>query len=287
MDTISNFGDLVTYGALRVYLPHTIAFVVIGYVIAALAAYFIGSVNTSIIASSVFFKKEIREHGSNNAGLTNMLRVNGAKGAAITLAGDVLKTFAAVFIGMLLMGWPGGYVAGFFTMIGHMFPVYFGFKGGKGVLCAAAAILLLDPLTFALLLVVFIIIVAVTKYVSAASLTVAFLLPLVTFAFHRLTPQVTVICTTILMCVFIIAAHKKNIRRLLDGEENKLDLRSKKKKAADGEEAAEQPLNAENKNKKGGKNAPGKRSGSLLDDDPDETGENSVSGSGSDTDAKG
>jgi len=201
--------------------------IILGYILCALAAYLLGGINTSIIASKMFFGDDIRNHGSKNAGLTNMHRVYGMKGAAMTLVGDILKTVIAVVIGMLLMGTPGGYVAGFCTMLGHTFPVYFNFKGGKGVLCAAAAILVLDPLTFALLLVVFVAVVALTKYISAASMTVAFFLPLVTHAFHQDKPYIVILIMTFCMFGFIIWTHRSNIKRLLNHEENKFSFKKK------------------------------------------------------------
>jgi len=154
----------------------------------------------------------------------------------MTLFGDILKTFIAVFIGMLLMGGPGGYVAGFFTMVGHTFPVYFGFKGGKGVLCGAAAILILDPLSFFVLLLVFILVVATTKYVSLGSMTIAFFLPLMTHAFHMNTPHMMVLGMTFCICFFILWTHRGNMKRLLNGEENKFSFKKKKK---DDEESGE------------------------------------------------
>lgn len=201
--------------------------IILGYVLCALAAYLLGGINTSIIASKMFFGDDIRNHGSKNAGLTNMHRVYGLKGAGMTLGGDIAKTALSVVIGMLLMGTPGGYVAGFFTMVGHTFPIYFGFKGGKGVLCAASAILVLDPLTFLLLLIVFVSVVALTKYISAASMTVAFFLPLVTNVFHQDKPYIVIIVMTFCMGGFIIWTHRSNIKRLMNHEENKFSFKKK------------------------------------------------------------
>ena len=113
--------------------------------------------NTAVVVSKLFYHDDIRKHGSKNAGMTNMFRVFGKKAGFLTLAGDFLKAFLAVFVTKILFGGHFGapYVAAFFCAFGHIFPVFYGFKGGKGVLIAAVSILFLDPLVFLLVAAVF------------------------------------------------------------------------------------------------------------------------------------
>ena len=146
--------------------------------------YLLGGINTSIIVTKLRTGKDIRTMGSGNAGLTNTLRTQGKAVAGIVLLGDVAKSVLAIwavrlaflFIGgvdtTLLensMNWVG-YMAGFMAVVGHVFPLYYGFRGGKGVLSAISAIFTLDWRTGCVLLAVFIIIVAITRYVSLGSL---------------------------------------------------------------------------------------------------------------------
>ena len=102
--------------------------------------YFLGSINFGIIISKLFHGEDIREYGSGNAGMTNMLRTYGKRDAAITLIGDALKAVVAVILGRILFGISGGYVAGLTCILGHAFPCYYKFKGGKGVVVTAATI---------------------------------------------------------------------------------------------------------------------------------------------------
>ena len=145
---------------------------------AMIAAYLLGSINSAIILSKVFYGDDIRRHGSGNAGTTNMLRTYGGKAAILTLVFDMLKTVIAIFIAGILFGFQylaaisvsqELYVAGLFAVLGHIFPIYYRGKGGKGVLCAATMGLMLSPIAFAILILLFVAIVWITKYVSLGS----------------------------------------------------------------------------------------------------------------------
>lgn len=114
--------------------------------------YFLGSINFGIIISKLFHGEDIREYGSGNAGMTNMLRTYGKRDAAITLIGDALKAVVAVILGRILFGISGGYVAGLTCILGHAFPCYYKFKGGKGVVVTAATIAVIDWRIFLVLL---------------------------------------------------------------------------------------------------------------------------------------
>jgi len=119
------------------YPDKTILIIVLGCFVCAAIGYLIGSINFSIIISNIFYKDDIRTHGSGNAGSTNMLRTHGTVPGLLTFAGDLIKTAIAVIIGALIYNLIGAYVAGFFCIIGHVFPLYFKFKGGKGVATVA------------------------------------------------------------------------------------------------------------------------------------------------------
>ena len=198
--------------------------------LAALAlGYLLGSLNTAVIVGKIY-GKDIRSHGSKNAGLTNTLRVLGKSAAVLVLAGDVSKGIVACFIGLRL----GVYVysgeamdcvsllaAGAGAVMGHNWPVYFGFKGGKGALTAAAVLFMFDWVMALICLGLFLIIVALTRYVSLGTICAAIFFVVIsfmpvfehTFYFHVF---------ACLMALVIIIKHKENIQRLLSGTENRL-----------------------------------------------------------------
>jgi glycerol-3-phosphate acyltransferase PlsY len=234
--------------------PWQYALLTVGFaLIASLAGYLLGSVNSAIVVSKVFYKDDIRRHGSGNAGLTNILRTYGLKAAGFTLLGDVLKTVLSIFIGAFLGGFcyvggisigkvwcdmPMAYIAGFFSIIGHILPIYYGFKGGKGVLCTAAMALVLSPIDFAVLLLLFVIIVAITKMVSLGSITAGFFYPIVIAGHTRLVLGVDnaldgmISLITILIAIIIIYCHRQNIVRISKGTERKLSFGKKPAAAA-------------------------------------------------------
>ena len=153
------------------------------YLLVALAAYLLGSLNFGVIISRLRYGDDIRRHGSGNAGATNALRTYGKLAAVLVLAGDFLKGTFAVLLGSMIAGQLlGGWVASLLVILGHMFPAFFGFRGGKGVATAAGAILLLNPYSLAGLLAVFVVVTAATRYVSLASVLAAASFPLFTLA---------------------------------------------------------------------------------------------------------
>lgn len=196
----------------------------------ALIGYFLGSANTAIIVSRSLFKADIRKFGSGNAGMTNMFRVFGKKGGFLTLAGDAVKTFLALFLSFLLFGEYGEYLAGLACIVGHSFPVYYQFHGGKGVVTSAVTILLTDPLVFLALVLIFGLMFLATQIVSASSITAAFFYPLVVYAFHGRRPGITIMLSSLFICLFVIAMHKDNIRRLMNKTEKKVTFGKKNKK---------------------------------------------------------
>lgn len=160
---------------------------------AALAAYLIGSVSFAVIVSRIGAQDDVRNHGSGNAGMTNILRNYGKKMAALTAVGDFGKGVVAVALGriiFLLLGVTavdGGYIAGFFALLGHLFPLYFGFKGGKGVLTSLGVVLMLNWKVFLLLVVLLVPVVFIVKIVSLTVIIGYVLFPIFTVAVDHFT----------------------------------------------------------------------------------------------------
>ncbi|MBQ3866419.1 MAG: glycerol-3-phosphate acyltransferase [Clostridia bacterium] len=173
-----------------------------------LCGYLLGSVNPAVILSKKLYGKDVRDFGSGNAGMTNMFRCFGKKAGFLTLAGDVLKALLAVLAGYLVLGDRGSYVAGFFCLLGHAFPVFHRFRGGKGVIVSAVTILLIDPLVFLILALIFALMFLATRIVSASSITAAFFLPIVVYGFHRAQPSLTYTAFSLFIALFVIALHR-------------------------------------------------------------------------------
>ncbi len=200
--------------------------------IIAVCAYLLGSLSFAIIVSRATIGKDIRDLGSGNAGLTNSLRVMGAGKALFVLLGDIAKGAAAVTIGALVASSAplGKLVAGVFVIMGHMFPVYFGFRGGKGVLVGAVMLLLFDWRIFLIAFVLFLISVISTRWVSLGSVVGAASCPVTVFIFYR-DPVLTAMIFG--MAVAVIFMHRSNIMRMLRGEENRISFKRKKEQAVE------------------------------------------------------
>ncbi len=227
----------------------------IGFLLAMICiSYLLGSLNSSIIISKLIYHDDIRKHGSGNAGLTNTLRTYGKSAALMTLLGDILKTAIAIFIGGVLFGfWYAGgisrgegmcYVAGLFAVLGHIFPIYYKFKGGKGVLATATMALILSPVVFLILFALFVIIVAISKYVSLGSVCCAFFYPIFIHSYLALVlhekPHGLISLSTITIVLIIIWFHKENLKRIGERTERKLSFKKKPE--------VEKPINNNDKN---------------------------------------
>ncbi|MGN1075071.1 MAG: glycerol-3-phosphate 1-O-acyltransferase PlsY [Eubacteriales bacterium] len=196
------------------------------FVIIALASYLLGSVNSAVIVSRAFMKKDLRTMGSGNAGTTNALRVMGTGPAAFVFLGDILKGIAAALIGSW-MGKDGEMIAAFFVILGHAYPVFFGFRGGKGILTTAAVLLIFDWRIFLVVLYIFIVVVALSHIVSLGSVTAAALMPVLMLIFHPSPWWYTVVA--VVLCGGIILLHRKNIVRLVQGTESRSSFKKKTK----------------------------------------------------------
>lgn len=225
------FGSLIPYrgffGDWAITLAdNALVFSLVAYVVIAIAAYLLGSLNSAIIISKAKFKQDIRQFGSGNAGLTNMHRVYGKEGAIWTLVGDIAKQIVSVLIGALLMGRWGAYLAGAFCMIGHILPAYYHFKGGKGVLTAATMILIIDPAIFLILFIVFAVVLLLTRYVSLASIMAAFTYPAAIGATYK-PVHLFEISFAIFVGMLVIFMHRSNIYRIFNNKESKFSFRKK------------------------------------------------------------
>ncbi len=194
-------------------------------VIACVAAYLLGSVNTSIILSKLK-GKDIRKEGSGNAGATNTLRVMGKKAAAIVALFDALKGIIAVLVARLLCSIEDAplavYLSALFVMLGHVYPIFFGFRGGKGVMTTIAVIFMLDWRIGLILFAFCIAIMLITRYVSLGSCIGAALFPVLVAVFH--TENTAFIIISVLIGALAIFKHRTNIVRLVKGNESKLNF---------------------------------------------------------------
>lgn len=203
-------------------------------ILVAAEAYLLGSIVFGILISKHFCHDDVRTHGSGSAGMTNMLRNYGKAAGAATAVGDVAKGAVAVILGRLIFAWMlpstgiepvcGAYLAGIFAVIGHTLPVYFGFKGGKGVLVGAGAILATSPVVVLALLIIFLIEFAITRIVSLGSIIVAGLYPILAIVYWawqgaNLPSLVFIGVCAAIMGGMVIYMHRSNIQRLKDGTE--------------------------------------------------------------------
>ncbi|MBE6548665.1 MAG: glycerol-3-phosphate 1-O-acyltransferase PlsY [Ruminococcaceae bacterium] len=199
-------------------------------VLCIVVPYLIGSINPAIIFSKIFYHDDVRKHGSGNAGATNTLRTYGKKMSAAVLLCDMLKAAIAVAFGCIMINHQyGGAMAGFFVVFGHMFPIYYKFKGGKGVACAAVVALMMSPISMLICLVIFVIIVLGTKFVSLGSVVGIAFYPLIVSRFLPPQRQGAIALFGFLMAAFVIFMHRSNLKRIMNKEESKLSFKKKKK----------------------------------------------------------
>lgn len=207
--------------------------------IAAAAAYLLGSVNFAIIVGKLTDKQDIRNYGSGNAGMTNVLRTFGKLPAVLTTLGDFLKGVLAVWGGRLLVTWIAGEfpLYGYFFLLlpgllGHCFPVFYNFRGGKGVLICAGMICVSDWRVLLVILFVFLAAVSLSRYVSLGSILAAAAYPVSTFVFALLdgdpfSDGFLKVLLALLVGGIVIFMHRGNIQRLLEGSERKLSFSKK------------------------------------------------------------
>lgn len=196
----------------------------------ALPAYFLGSIPTAVWVGKTKYGLDVREHGSKNAGATNTFRVLGKKAGKVVLTIDILKGMLAVLLPYFVLPFSFSdphlthiqLVASFLAVFGHVFPIFAGFKGGKGVATSLGVIVGLQPVAAAICLVIFLLIFISSNYVSLGSICAALAFSICLWLFPINTIALPIFGS--LLAFIVIFAHRKNIRRLLDGTESKMNL---------------------------------------------------------------
>ncbi|MCI5735389.1 MAG: glycerol-3-phosphate 1-O-acyltransferase PlsY [Eubacterium sp.] len=216
-------------------------------IISAVVSYLLGSLNFGIIISKSLNKDDVRSHGSGNAGSTNMLRNYGKKYAVMTIIGDMLKVAVAIIISFIIVRKMGNislaenggaYIlgidarmftksfSGLFCVLGHIFPCFFGFKGGKGVATAGGMVFMIDWRIALILLAIFAIIVLITKYVSLGSIAMAVFYPVFIFIFYKSLPLTLL---SLIFTLIVLLAHRENIKKLINHTESKIGSKKENK----------------------------------------------------------
>ena len=206
------------------------------YIIIVVIAYLIGSVNFSVIFSKKMAGFDVREKGSGNAGTTNMLRTVGKKAAALTLVCDILKGVISILIAKLIGNiWNNldtallVQLAGLFVVIGHTFPVFFKFKGGKGIATSLGVLLTANWQIGLICLVFALVLMALTQMVSVGSIVAAILYPVLTIFIHQnYIADGNYVIFAIILAVLIVFNHRENVKRILAGNENKISFKKTK-----------------------------------------------------------
>ncbi len=211
------------------------------FVLCLVISYLLGSLNSAVLVSRLLHGEDIRRFGSGNAGLTNIMRTYGKKEAGLTLLGDTLKMAISLLITGIFFGFMYArgmslnfmlYLSGIACMAGHIKPVFYKFKGGKGVLCYATMGLILAPIPFLIVLALFIAIVAMTKYISLGSIVCAGMFPLLLQGYMQVILDGKfdglIFLATFVSSVILIVCHRSNISRLLNHTENKFSFHKKK-----------------------------------------------------------
>lgn len=217
-------------------------------ILIGVVSYLLGSLNFSIILSEVVKKKDIRKSGSGNAGATNMMRTYGIKAAVGTMLGDIFKVAIGILVAFAILGVPMKYIftnpadaaeiqrvmlykefAGLFCVLGHIFPLYFKFKGGKGVAACTGMVIIVDWRIALILFVIFVSVILISKWISLGSIIIAILYPVLIFVFYK---NWILSLVALLFTAIVIIAHRENIKRLIKGEENKISLKNKKKSSS-------------------------------------------------------
>ena len=192
---------------------------------AAVVSYLCGSINSSVLITKYIYHTDIRTQGSGNAGATNAARVFGMRAGVMTFLGDILKTIVPMVIFGNMLGSVGLAVSGMFCLIGHCWPVYFGFRGGKGVSTGAMLALMVDWRIFLILVATFFLVFALCRIVSASSITVAAMFPIAAWLLQAPRPEFVM---ALLGGLLVIFQHRANIGRLIRGEEKQFKAGGKK-----------------------------------------------------------
>lgn len=205
------------------------------YIIVAIVAYLLGSISFSVIISKKMAGFDVREKGSGNAGATNMLRSIGKRAAILTLIGDALKGVVAILVAILVGTIAKNadkallvQIAGIAVVVGHTFPIFFGFKGGKGVATALGVLLMTNWQIGLICLVFALVLMALTKMVSMGSVGAAILFPVLVLFIHTnytVSNESSYFIYSVILALIVAFNHRSNIKRILNGTENKLSFK--------------------------------------------------------------
>jgi glycerol-3-phosphate acyltransferase PlsY len=196
-----------------------------------IVSFLLGAIPFAVVIGKVFYKVDVRQHGSGNPGATNTLRTLGTKAGLIVLLLDMLKGVAAVLLAMYFSTWPAITVidrmtiAGALAIMGHIFSPFLGFKGGKGVATTVGVLVALHPVYGVIIILTFTAMLMMSKYVSLSSITAAFVYTLLVLFFH--TQELIQVIFAIGITLLIVVKHKANIQRLINGTENRFALKKK------------------------------------------------------------
>lgn len=188
------------------------------YLIFSILAYLIGSIPSALLVGKIGYNIDIREHGSGNMGATNTFRVLGVKAGAIVTAADILKGTAATLLPLLADADVNRLLIGVFAVLGHTYPVFAKFRGGKAVATSAGIILGVNPLLFAIMVGSFLLMLYVSKYVSLSSIVTGLIATIAALIMRELLLFIVLLALT----VFVIYRHKANIKRIIDKTEPKI-----------------------------------------------------------------
>ncbi|WP_178669271.1 glycerol-3-phosphate 1-O-acyltransferase PlsY [uncultured Eubacterium sp.] len=203
--------------------------------IISVLSYLLGSLNFGVILSNTVKKEDVRDSGSGNAGTTNMMRTYGKTLGLLTIAGDILKVMVAIWIAFRIMGveefkatldslsdYPQVVLksfAGLFAVLGHIFPCFFKFKGGKGVATSGGMVIMIDWRIALILLVIFALTILITKYVSLGSILMAVFYPVFIGIFYK---DIILVLIATVFTIIVVVAHRENVKRLINHTENKI-----------------------------------------------------------------
>lgn len=191
----------------------------IQYLLCAVIGYLLGSISTGILYSKYCLGKDVRTAGSNNSGASNMLRVHGLKPGIITFVGDCFKAIVAIVAGKLIGSHNGALIAGLFVVLGHNWPVFFSFQGGKGIACCSAVFILCYPVWGIIAVVCCLLVIYITRYISLGSLVMTSVFALLVVIFESFWPAGL---WSIALMLLAFYRHRGNIERLIHGKERKI-----------------------------------------------------------------
>ncbi len=215
--------------------------IIIKLVIVAIISYLLGSCNFGVIISKSLKKEDIRESGSGNAGTTNMMRTYGKTLGILTIIGDIVKVFVAIWLAFKIMSVEETKMifdrisdnpqyllksfAGLFAVAGHIFPCFFKFKGGKGVATSGGMVIMIDWRIALILFAIFVLTILITRYVSLGSIIMAVLYPVFMGLFHK---DAGLVIISLVFTLIVVMAHRENIKKLINHTENKIGSKNKK-----------------------------------------------------------